>query len=117
MEGWQGANYKSFIFKIMFWPISGTEEVIIAAFGCGLNYATGYGSLSDHTTPENFTFLPLFFYHSDNPIFSSIPIWKVIVWRAERAGGKIRILDFDFTGIIRFCVFSSPVNKATEISK
>lgn len=98
----------------MFWPASGTEEMIIAAFGCGLNYATGYGSLSDHTTPANCTFLPLFSYYSDNPIFSSILIWKVVAWKAERAEDKITILHFDFTGT-KFCVFPSPVNKATEI--
>lgn len=114
MEVWLEANYKSFIFKIMFWPTSGTEEMIIAAFGCGLNYATGFGSLSGHTTPANSTFLPLFSYYSDNPIFSSILSWKVVAWKAERAEDKMRILDFDFTAK-KFCIFPSPVNKTTEI--
>lgn len=117
MEGWQGASYKPFLFKIMFWPISETEEIIIAGFVCGLNYATGYGSLSDHTTPDNCAFLTLFSYYSDNPIFSNIPRRKMIAWRAEKAGDKIRILGFDFIGIIRFCVSPSPVNKVTDISK
>lgn len=99
VEGWQGANYKT-----LFWSTSGTEEMIIAAFGCGLNYATSCGSLSDHTTPANCTFLPLFCFYSDNPIFSSILIWKVIAWMAERVEDKIRIWDFYFTGR-NFCVF------------
>lgn len=114
VESWQGANYKSFIFKMMFWPTSGTEEMIIAAFGGGLNYATGCGSLSDHTMPAKCTFPPLFSYYSDNPIFSSILSWKVVAWKAERAEDKIRILDFDFRGR-KFCVFPSLVNKTTEI--
>lgn len=113
VEGWQGANYKSFIFKMMFWPTSGTEEIIITAFGCGVNYATGCGSLSDHTTPANCIFLPLFSYYSDNPIFSSILSWKMVAWKAERAEDKIRILDFDFTGA-KLCVFPSPVSKAMK---
>lgn len=94
VEGWWGANYKSSIFITVFWSTSGTEEMVTAAFGCGLNYATGCGSLSDHTTPANCTFLPLFSYYSDNPIFSSILIWKVVAWKAE---DKIRNLDFSFT--------------------